>query len=99
MAVYDLEEQDQLDDLKEFWKRWGGAITAGIVLACLLIAGVQGWRWWTGHRSEQASALYSAVSDAVHKNDNAKARDGISELEDKYSSTGYAPRAVLLYAK
>jgi predicted negative regulator of RcsB-dependent stress response len=99
MAVYDLEEQDQIDDLRAFWNRWGGAITTGIVLACLVIAGVQGWRWWANQRSEQASALYSAVSDAAHKNDNAKARDAITQLSDKYAGTGYAPRAALLYAK
>ena len=27
MAVYDLEEQDQIDELKAWWKRWGNAIT------------------------------------------------------------------------
>ena len=32
MAVYDLEEQDQIDDLKAWWTRYGGAITVGLVL-------------------------------------------------------------------
>ena len=47
MAVYDLEEQEQLDDLKAWWQRWGNAVTAVAVVACVAAAGVQGWRWYT----------------------------------------------------
>jgi len=99
MAAYDLEEQDKLEDLRAFWVRYGGAITAGIVLACLVIAGVQGYRWWTANRAEKASVLYSAISDAVRHNEPSKARDAMVELADHYASTGYAPRGALLYAR
>ena len=35
MAVYDLEEQEKIDDLKAWWTQWGNAITVGLVLgAC-----------------------------------------------------------------
>jgi predicted negative regulator of RcsB-dependent stress response len=99
MALYDLQEQDQLDDLKAWWARWGGTISTGVILAAVLIAGVQGWRWWNANKAEQASALYTAVSESVRKNEPAKARDAITQLEDKYAGTGYAPRAALLYAR
>ena len=62
MAVYDLEEQEQLDDLKAWWQRWGNTITMVAIAACVAIAAVQGWRWWTGKQSEEASALFGAVS-------------------------------------
>jgi len=99
MAVYDLEEQDQIDELKAWWARYGSAITAGLILGLLLIAGVQGWRWWTGKRAEDASVLYSAVADAVRAKDAAKAKDAALSITDRYGSTAYAPRAALLYAK
>ena len=99
MAVYDLEEQDQIDELKAWWERYGGAVTVGLVLAVLVIGGVQGWRWWNGKRAEDASVLYSAVSDASRAKDPAKAKDAIAQITDKYAGTGYAPRAALLYAK
>ena len=67
MAVYDLEEQEQIDELKAWWTRYGGAVTVGLVLALLVVAGVQGWRWWAGKRAEDASVLYGAVSDAVRE--------------------------------
>ena len=99
MALYDLQEQDQIDDLKAWWERYGGTITVALVLGLLVVAGIQGWRWYMGHRAENASVLYSAVSDAVRAKDTAKAKDAIAQITDRYASTGYAPRAELLYAK
>ena len=99
MAVYDLEEQEQLEDLKAWWRQWGNLVT-GIVLAIALgILGVQGWRWWQTHEAGQASVLFGAVSAAVKANDVAKAKEAAAQLEERYAGTGYAPRAALLVAK
>ncbi|HET9046131.1 MAG TPA: tetratricopeptide repeat protein [Casimicrobiaceae bacterium] len=98
MAAYDLQEQEQLDDLKAWWKQWGNTITFAVVLACLVIAGVQAYRWWMGTKSADASVLYSAVSDAARKSDAAKGKDAMAQLADKFSGTAYAPRAALVNA-
>jgi predicted negative regulator of RcsB-dependent stress response len=99
MAAYDLEEQEKIDDLRAWWDRYGGTVTVGVVLAALVIGGVQGWRWWTGSRAAEASVLYQAVSDAARKNDPAKGKDAMMQLVDKFGGTAYAPRAALVYAK
>ena len=99
MAAYDLEEQEKIDDLKAWWQQYGNTITVGIVLACIVIGGVQGWRWWAGRRAADASVLYQAVSDGVRKSDPAKVKDAMAQLTDKFAGTAYAPRAALLYAK
>ena len=99
MAVYDLEEQEKIEDLKAWWRQWGNTITVGVVLACVVIGGVQGWRWWTASRAAEASVLYQAVSDGARKNDPAKAKDALAQLADKFAGTAYAPRAALVYAK
>jgi len=99
MALYDLQEQDQIDDLKAWWTRYGGTVTVALVLGCFVIAGIQGWRWYAGKRAESASVLYSAVSEAARAKDPAKAKDAMSQITDRYAGTGYAPRAALLYAK
>ena len=80
MAAYDIQEQEQIDDLKAWWNRWGGTISTGVVIAAVVIVGVQGWRWYTGKQAEEASALYFAVSEAGRKNDSARARDAITQL-------------------
>jgi predicted negative regulator of RcsB-dependent stress response len=99
MAVYDLEEQDQLEDLKTWWKQWGTTVLGVALAVCLGVLGVQGWRWWQGNQAVQASVLYNAVSSAARSNDVAKAKDAVAQLTDRYASTGYAPRAALLAAK
>ncbi len=99
MAVYDLEEQDQLDDLKAWWQKWGNTITAIALVVCVALAGVQGWRWWTGKQAEEASALFSGLSQAVRANDLPKAKDATAQLEDRFGGTGYAPRGALVLAK
>jgi predicted negative regulator of RcsB-dependent stress response len=99
MAVYDLEEQDQLEDLKAWWNQWGNVLSAVALVVCVGIVGVQGWRWWHHSQAEQASVLYGAISTAAQANDLAKAKDAMAELAAKYGGTGYAPRGALLLAK
>ena len=99
MAVYDLEEQEKLDDLKAWWQQWGNLVS-GVVLAIALgILGVQGWRWWQGQQAEQASVLFTAISAAMKANDVEKAKEASSQLAAKFGGTGYAPRAALLVSK
>jgi predicted negative regulator of RcsB-dependent stress response len=99
MAVYDLEEQDQLDDLKAWWAQWGNYVTGIGVAVCVGVVGVQGWRWWKHSQAEQASVLYAAVSAAARGNDLGKAKEAMTGLADRFSGTGYAPRGGLIVAK
>lgn len=98
MAVYDLEEQEQLDDLKAWWKRWGNLVSGIVIAVCVAIVGVQGWRWWKHSQAEQASVLYGAVVAGSRANDVAKAKDAQAQLADRFSGTGYAPRGAMLLA-
>ena len=99
MAVYDLEEQDQLDDLKAWWTRWGNAITTAALIVALALAGWQGWRWWNAKQAEEAAALFAGLAQAARTNDLPKAKDAVKELEDKFARTGYAARAALILAR
>jgi predicted negative regulator of RcsB-dependent stress response len=99
MASFDLQEQEQIEDLKAWWTRYGNAI-AGVVLAISVgFIGVQGWRWYQGNHQEAAATLYNAVSEGVRTNDAAKSKDAMAQLTDRYTGTPYAARAALLYAK
>jgi predicted negative regulator of RcsB-dependent stress response len=99
MAVYDLEEQEKLDDLKAWWEQNSKYVSAAVVVVALVVIGVQGWRWYQRTQAEQASVLYTAVSQAARANDVSKAKEPASQIVDRYARTAYAPRAALLYAK
>jgi predicted negative regulator of RcsB-dependent stress response len=99
MAVYDLQEQEQIDDLKAWWATYGKYVSAGVTALAVIVIGVQGWRWYQQTQAQKASVLYQAVSQAVRANDAAKAKEPAAQLIDRFGGTAYAPRGALLYAK
>lgn len=94
----DLEEQDQLDALKSWWKTNGNKV---LIIAGLAIAGVigfQGWKQYQAKQSAEASARFMELGDASLT--DVKTIQSISaEIIEKYPSTPYAARAALLAAK
>ncbi len=99
MAVYDLEEQEQLDELKTWWKQYGNIVTAIVVALALAVLGWQGWNWWQRQQTAEASALYMGLQRAAAQNDAKRARELAGELIDKYSLTSYAGMAAMLSGK
>ncbi|MBZ0068999.1 MAG: tetratricopeptide repeat protein [Thiobacillus sp.] len=99
MATYDLDEQERLDELKAWWKRWGSLVMMGLAV---VIAAAAGWRYWQGHtqtQSLEAATVYEKLTQSIATNDAKGARDAGAMLIDKYKGTAYAPRAALLLAK
>jgi len=68
-------------------------------VALIALAAMQGWRWYQGTQAEEASALFTALTQSVRSNDLPKAKDVTTQIEDRFARTGYAPRAALLLAK
>jgi len=99
MATYDLEEQEQLDELKTWWKMHGNLVTAVITAAAVAALAWQGWHWWQRKEAAQASVIYAAVQESLAKGDAKRSRELAGELIDKYSGTVYAGMAALLSAK
>ena len=99
MAVYDLEEQEKIEDLRAWWAQYGKYVAAAVITGALVIIVVQGWRWYQANQAEKAGTLYQAVSQAARANDAAKAKEPATQIEDQYGGTAYAPRAALLYAR
>jgi predicted negative regulator of RcsB-dependent stress response len=99
MATYDLEEQEQLDELKTWWKMYGNLVTGILVAVALAVAGWQGWNWWQRQQAAQASAMFTGLQTAAAQQDAKRARELAGELIDKYSSTAYAGMGALLAAR
>jgi predicted negative regulator of RcsB-dependent stress response len=99
MAVYDLEEQEQLDDLKAWWQQYGKFVGMALGIIALILLATIGWRWYQQGQAGQASVLYQAVTQAGRDSDVAKAKEPAMQLQDRYGRTAYAPRGALLYAK
>jgi predicted negative regulator of RcsB-dependent stress response len=99
MAHYDLEEQEQLENLKTWWKMYGNTVTTIITVFSLIVVIWQGWNWYQRSQSGQAAAIYSVLEQAVASKDVQKAKNIAGELAEKFSSTSYASLGALLAAK
>lgn len=95
----DLEEQEQLDQLKAFWKRWGNLITWLLTAALAAFAAWQGWQWRERNQAAEASAMYSEFDRALAAQDADKAAAAAADLRNSYAKTGYAAQAGLQAAK
>lgn len=95
----DLEEQEQLEQLKAFWSQYGNAITWGLVLILVVFAGWNGFQYWQRNQAVQASALYDEVERMAVSGDVAKTQRAFEEMKNRYPSTIYAQQAALLLAK
>ena len=95
----DLEEQEQLDQLKHFWKQYGNAITWALIVVLGAFASWNFYQYWQRTQGVQASALYDEVERVVKSGDAAKIDRVFVDIKDKFGSTAYAQQAGLLVAK
>jgi len=96
--AYDLEEQEQLDEFKAWWKLYGKMVINAALAALLAYAVFQGWTYYKNNQAVTASTQYQELLVTDEK--DLKAIQGKSAaLMEKYSATPYAGRAALFAAK
>jgi predicted negative regulator of RcsB-dependent stress response len=95
----DLQEQEQLDELKAFWKQYGNLITWGLVLVLGYFAAFNGWNWWQREQATKAAVMYEEFDKAMQAGDADQAGRVFNDLKDRYARTAYAQQAGLQAAK
>ncbi|PUE32938.1 hypothetical protein B9Z35_05270 [Limnohabitans sp. Jir61] len=95
----DLEEQEQLDELKHFWKRWGDLITWMMIVVLGGYAAWMGWQSYSTKQAAQAAALYDTVERSAIGGDITLLDRSVADIKDKFASTTYAQQAALLAAR
>lgn len=98
MAHYDLEEQEQLSQIKAWWDQYGKYVTALIVAAAVGSISWQGWKWYENKQAGEAAGLYAAVQQAAAEGEPARVRDAAGQLVEGYARSPYAAMAALLSA-
>ena len=95
----DLEEQEQLAELKAWWQQYGILVLLTIIAAAIAFAGWGGWRWYQRSQATQASALYETLSKAARAGDAKAVRDAGGALTEAYPRTPYASMGALAGAR
>ena len=99
MSAYDLEEQEQLAELKAWWKEHGGTVILGATLALAAFGAWNGWTWYQRSQAAQAAALYDTLQKAARASDLKATRDTAGAILENFPRTAYAPLAALVSAK
>jgi len=95
----DLQEQEQLDQLKAFWQKYRNLITGVITAALFAYAAYNGYQWWRTSQAAAASQLYETMITAINKGDKDQTLLAADDLQKQFSSTPYAAMSSLVAAK
>ncbi|MDR2452568.1 MAG: tetratricopeptide repeat protein [Candidatus Accumulibacter sp.] len=99
MAAYDLEEQEQLAEIKAWWKQYGNRLVNVVTAVAVIVAAWQGWNWYQRSQAGQASIVFGALQNAVQEGDTQRVKVASGELLEKFSRSPYAVLGVLASAK
>ncbi|MEK7304195.1 MAG: tetratricopeptide repeat protein [Pseudomonadota bacterium] len=90
---------DQLANLKNWWKQYGNALIAGVVIGLLLLAGGNYWRQHKIKRAEAASFLYESLLADFQQGKTDAVSAAATKLMQDYDATPYAGKSALLMAR
>ena len=103
MSTYDLEEQERISALKDWWEKWGNWVSTGVVVVVLGVVGVQGYRYYQKSQTEQAEVLFKSVKktadEVTASKESKKLSDAVNTLVEKFPGTFQATEAQLMAAK
>lgn len=97
--AYDLEEQEQIALIKDWWNKYGKLVASAVLAVLLGIAGVQTWRYHRDGQSTVAATLYGQLDTAEKSNDAKKVQEIAATLVASHAGTAYAGMAALRAAK
>jgi predicted negative regulator of RcsB-dependent stress response len=95
----DLQEQEQLDALKSFWKKYGNLVTWLLILALTAYAGWNGWNWYQRDQALKAGAMFDELDRAVAAADADKAGRIFNDLRERFPRTAFAQQGGLAAAR
>lgn len=97
--AYNLEEQEQLDVLKNWWKQYGNLILTALTIFLFAFSAYMGWKWYQRSQAAQATLVYEALEKAVQEKELGKVKASGAALLEKYPGTAQAEFGALLMAR
>jgi len=97
--AYDLEEQEQIDQLRAWWGKYGTLVSIVLLIAVIILGGWRGWQWYQNHQSGQARGYFEALEEATRQTGDesvARINAAMKTLRDDYAATDYAARGALI---
>lgn len=110
MSHYDLEEQEQIANLKAWWSSYGNLLSIILTIVLLAVIAWQTWNWYQNKIISQANSIFANAVAAFDQHSveateskaqiqNAAVIRIAGELENKFSNTGYATLSAFMASK
>jgi predicted negative regulator of RcsB-dependent stress response len=96
---FDLEEQEQLDQLKHFWQQYGNLITWGLIAVLAVFSAWNFYQYWQRNQAAQAAALYDELERSLSGTDADKMQRVFGDMKERFASSSYAMQAGLRLAQ
>jgi len=95
----DLQEQEQLDELKAFWNQHGNLITAVLVIVVGAYLAWLGWNAWQRDQGAKAGSMYDELDRAAQGGDADRAGRIFADMKERFPRTTFTVQGGLLAAK
>src|SRR5664279_720285 len=100
MATHlDLEEQEQLDQLKAFWKQYGNLVTWVLVIVLGGYATWNGWNLYQRDQGAKAGSMFDEVDRAAQAVDGDRALRIFADMRERYPRATFTLQAGLVAAR
>jgi predicted negative regulator of RcsB-dependent stress response len=90
---------DQLASLKNWWKQYGKALIAGVIIGLMLLGGGTYWKQYKIKRAEAAAQIYENLLADLRQNKADAVNAAATKLMQDYDATPYAGKSALLLAR
>jgi len=94
-----LDEREQAEQLKQWFKENWLWLAAGVVLGLGGLYGWQGWNAYLDRRSQDAGQLFGEMLQALDQSDRTRGAEIADQIFEQYGSTPYADQAHLVLAR
>jgi predicted negative regulator of RcsB-dependent stress response len=94
--AFDLEEQEQLDEFKAWWKQHGTKVIVGVTAFLLIVGGWRAWQTWQHNQAAEASMLFDTAVQAASMNDLKSTKEITARIMENQSRGAYATPAAWL---
>ena len=94
-----FEEQEQLDQLKVLWNRYGSLLMWVLIVVLGVYAGSNGWSWWQRDQSVKAGSMFDELDHAAQAGDADQAGRIFADMKARFPRTAFTEQAGLLAAK
>lgn len=83
------EDEEQLEEIRDWWRRNGRAVLIGAGAAIAIVIGWQQWGAWESRQQAAAASEYAAVLANLRDQDANAALERFSSLQDQHARSPY----------